>query len=224
MVEVLGALTLLGLVSFAFRNGPFHVSPEWSDGRCVRCGRESPHRHAVRSVRQWRTLGRDELSVGEWFPWGGLLFPQAIAALSGWIGTLAEIPSRGITSLAIVSSMSFVLSAALILLYVSRPVTGRSASRMTQPLPESPTPPHQVRFTVVRFREGYNMADVDEFIRRTHRALESRDRSVTASDVSSVRFRPVRLKEGYDTGEVDEELDRIAAAFRGLERPPALDG
>lgn len=88
---------------------------------------------------------------------------------------------------------------------------------MTQPSSEPPTPAHQLRFTRVRFREGYNMEDVDDFFRGAHHTLESRDGSITASDVHSVRFRPVRLKEGYDMGEVDEELDRVAAALHGLE-------
>lgn len=88
---------------------------------------------------------------------------------------------------------------------------------MTQPSFEPPTPPHELRFTRIRFREGYNMDDVDEFFRRAHHALESRDGSVTASEVHSVRFRPVRVKEGYDMGEVDEELDSVAAALQLLE-------
>lgn len=89
---------------------------------------------------------------------------------------------------------------------------------MTQPPLDPPTPRHQLRFTRVRFRESYNIAEVDEFLGRAHRALDSRDGSVTPGDVGSVRFRPERWKEGYDMGEVDEELDRIAAALQRLER------
>jgi DivIVA domain-containing protein len=78
-----------------------------------------------------------------------------------------------------------------------------------------------LRFKHGRFREGYNMADVDEFLRRAHHALESRDGSVTSSDVHNIRFRPTRLKEGYHMLEVDEELDRVAAALQKLEQRTA---
>jgi DivIVA domain-containing protein len=90
-------------------------------------------------------------------------------------------------------------------------------SPMPQPSLEPPTPPQLLRFTRVRFREGYNIEDVDDFLRRAHHALESRDGSITASDVHASRFRPVRIKECYAMGEVDEELDRIAGALERIE-------
>ena len=85
---------------------------------------------------------------------------------------------------------------------------------MTQPSPEPPTPLSQLAFRPTRFREGYDVTEVDEFLRRAHRALESEDGSITAEDVRAVRFSPVRLKEGYDMGQVDGELERIAAALQ----------
>ncbi len=90
---------------------------------------------------------------------------------------------------------------------------------MSQPSLEPPTPQHQLRFTRTWLREGYTVAAVDEFLHRAHHALESRDGSVSASDVRSVRFDPTRLKGGYDMGEVDEELDRLAAALEEIEPP-----
>jgi DivIVA domain-containing protein len=91
---------------------------------------------------------------------------------------------------------------------------------MGQPPLEPPTPPHQLRLTRCRFRVGYNISQVDEFLRRAHHALESVDGSLNASDAHSARFGLAgRFKEGYDIGEVDDELDRIAAALQGLERP-----
>ena len=88
---------------------------------------------------------------------------------------------------------------------------------MPQPSPEPPTPPHLLRFERVRAREAYNIAEVDEFIRRAHHALEHQDGSMTSRDVHGARFRPVRLKEGYEMGQVDEELDRLTAAFQVYE-------
>jgi DivIVA domain-containing protein len=78
-----------------------------------------------------------------------------------------------------------------------------------------------LRFKRGRFLEGYNMADVDEFLHRAHHALESRDGSITSEDVHNIRFKPTRLKEGYHMLEVDEELDRVAAAIQRLEQRAA---
>jgi DivIVA domain-containing protein len=84
-------------------------------------------------------------------------------------------------------------------------------------LPRSPADATQLlRFTRVRFREGYDIEDVDEFLRRAHHALESRDGSITASDGHACG-RPVCIKECYAMGEVDEELDRIAGALERIE-------
>ena len=79
------------------------------------------------------------------------------------------------------------------------------------------TPQHS--FTRTQLREGYEIAEVDAFLRRARQALQARDLSVTASDVHGVRFTPTRLRGGYDMGEVDRELDRLAAALGDLERP-----
>lgn len=84
---------------------------------------------------------------------------------------------------------------------------------MTHEPAERPTPRKRLAFTRVRLREGYDLAEVDAFMERVHRALESGDGSVTAEDVRNVRFSPVRIRQGYDMGEVDAELDRIAAGL-----------
>ncbi|WP_183100952.1 DivIVA domain-containing protein [Nocardioides pelophilus] len=90
---------------------------------------------------------------------------------------------------------------------------------MTQRSSEPPTPLRELRFSRVRFREGYDVVEVDDFLRRAHHALESGDGSVSAQDVREARFSPVRLREGYDMGQVDLELDRVAAALEPRERP-----
>ena len=82
-----------------------------------------------------------------------------------------------------------------------------------------PTPLDQLTLTRHKswLREGYVVAEVDEFLRRAHHALESRDGSVTSTDVLGALFQPTRRSEGYDMSEVDKELDRVAAALRRIE-------
>jgi DivIVA domain-containing protein len=92
---------------------------------------------------------------------------------------------------------------------------------MTQSPPDPPTPLDRLSFARTKLREGYEIGEVDDFLRLAHRAIESRDGSVTSTDVLSARFGPVRLREGYAMGEVDTELDRIAAALRMIELAPA---
>ena len=67
------------------------------------------------------------------------------------------------------------------------------------------------RFSTTKFREGYDIADVDQAVDRVFVALADGATSMTASDVGSLRFNPVRLAEGYDMGEVDTWLDQAAA-------------
>jgi DivIVA domain-containing protein len=68
------------------------------------------------------------------------------------------------------------------------------------------------RFTAVRWREGYDSAQVDEFVDRVMATVNGRpvDRPVTAAEVRNVQFTPVRLSEGYDPEEVDAFLDTAA--------------
>ncbi|MEO2098882.1 DivIVA domain-containing protein [Brachybacterium paraconglomeratum] len=85
-----------------------------------------------------------------------------------------------------------------------------------------------VRFTVTRFAEGYDMREVDEFLDRCDRALRARDGSVRAQDVLQMRFSSVRFGQGYAMDEVDQFLDevlapRIEAAARDEEGRPLED-
>ncbi|TWD72492.1 DivIVA domain-containing protein [Kribbella amoyensis] len=71
-------------------------------------------------------------------------------------------------------------------------------------------------FTKVKWQEGYQMADVDEFVARLEATLEGRptDRPVTAEDVRNVQFTPVRFREGYSVAEVDAFLEQAESALR----------
>jgi DivIVA domain-containing protein len=64
-------------------------------------------------------------------------------------------------------------------------------------------------FTRVRWLEGYDIAEVDEFVVRLLATLDGRPvaNPVTADEVRNVAFSSVRFREGYDVAEVDQFLD-----------------
>jgi DivIVA domain-containing protein len=72
-------------------------------------------------------------------------------------------------------------------------------------------------FTRVRWREGYDMAEVDAFIERLTATVEGRysDAPVTAADIRNVSFTPVRFREGYSVDEVDAFLEQAAQSMPG---------
>lgn len=63
------------------------------------------------------------------------------------------------------------------------------------------------QFTPTRWREGYSVADVDDFLDRVFHALST---GHPVPDVDGARFRPTRFGEGYDMEEVDDFLDELA--------------
>lgn len=73
------------------------------------------------------------------------------------------------------------------------------------------------RFPTTKWREGYDVASVDEFVARAERAVSMRDRSVSSEDVEEVRFAPVRWRTGYDMDAVDTYLERVAANLKDVE-------
>lgn len=77
------------------------------------------------------------------------------------------------------------------------------------------------RFPTTKWREGYDVAAVDEFVARADRAVSSRDGSVRSEEVEQVRFSPVRWRIGYDMGAVDTYLERLASELKGIEAPGA---
>lgn len=89
-----------------------------------------------------------------------------------------------------------------------------------QPGPDGQPQPRlyaRPRFTVSRFREGYEMLEVDEFVDRVMATVERRSTSkpVTVHDIRNTRFTPVRLREGYDIVEVDEFLEQAEGWLDG---------
>lgn len=66
-----------------------------------------------------------------------------------------------------------------------------------------------VTFHRVRWQEGYDVREVDAFVRRALDELRSPGTTMRAGDVRAARFRPVRLREGYEMREVDDYLDAL---------------
>jgi DivIVA domain-containing protein len=78
-----------------------------------------------------------------------------------------------------------------------------------------------VRFSVTKFREGYEQGSVDAFLTEARAALaawEQRMPAVLTGDaVVERRFAPTKFGNGYDQDEVDDFLDAIVGALRGYE-------
>jgi len=76
-----------------------------------------------------------------------------------------------------------------------------------------------VRFQPTKFREGYNMAEVDTFLLEVSAALtacEGRTVPFLQSDgIRNARFRPTTFRQGYDQDEVDDFLDTVSATLTG---------
>jgi DivIVA domain-containing protein len=72
-------------------------------------------------------------------------------------------------------------------------------------------------FTRVRWREGYDIAEVDTFLERLLATAEGRyvEQPVTPDEIHQVIFTPVRLTSGYKVEEVDAFLEQAETLLRG---------
>lgn len=75
-------------------------------------------------------------------------------------------------------------------------------------------------FQTVRFREGYDVDEVDEFLDQVI-ARAKADRPITPAELDAQTFQTVRFKEGYDMNEVDEFLKELANGVAVDEASPA---
>lgn len=66
-------------------------------------------------------------------------------------------------------------------------------------------------FPRTRFREGYDMGDVERFIEDVLTRLRRDVSTVSVEEISDVRFTPVRLRTGYEMWAVDGYLDELIA-------------
>ena len=72
---------------------------------------------------------------------------------------------------------------------------------------------HDVRFTLVRLRPGYDMGEVDDFLDRV--AATARSGGDVRGLLAGARFGSTRWREGYAVDDVDGFLDRLRAALGG---------
>jgi DivIVA domain-containing protein len=79
----------------------------------------------------------------------------------------------------------------------------------------------RVSFTQVRFREGYDIDEVDAFvaaIRASIAAGPSAAGALGSVGVSSARFQPTKFRPGYDQNEVDALLAQAEETLRAFGR------
>ncbi|MET4581874.1 DivIVA domain-containing protein [Conyzicola nivalis] len=82
-------------------------------------------------------------------------------------------------------------------------------------------------FTTTRFKEGYSVAGVDDFLAAVRAVIADHERGTEGSpalsgdDVVNVRFTPTKFKRGYNQGEVDDYLDQIVVTLRHYEQAAA---
>jgi DivIVA domain-containing protein len=78
-------------------------------------------------------------------------------------------------------------------------------------------------FAVTKWRQGYDMDEVDAVLARVSATLAEQEQgrpaavdAMTADEVVHARFSPTKFREGYDQDQVDDFLDKVAAALREL--------
>ncbi|PLS29215.1 cell division protein DivIVA [Bifidobacterium parmae] len=64
-------------------------------------------------------------------------------------------------------------------------------------------------FQTVRFKEGYDVDEVDDFLDKVVDGMKA-GRPMTAAELGAQTFHTVRFKEGYDVADVDEFLNELA--------------
>lgn len=84
----------------------------------------------------------------------------------------------------------------------------------------------KIRFATTRFREGYSMPAVDDFINEIFKSLQQwesgRPGQLTSEALISSRFASTKFAQGYDQDGVDNFLDEASAtlaAFEAGKRP-----
>lgn len=69
-------------------------------------------------------------------------------------------------------------------------------------------------FSTTKLWDGYDILQVDAFLRRTADRLDRGER-ITPQEIDTMTFTTTRFhREGYETGEVDDFLDNLAATLR----------
>lgn len=81
-------------------------------------------------------------------------------------------------------------------------------------------------FTATKFREGYDVEQVDDYLDRVAAALEAYEKGTpatglfTSQQARDVRFSATKWREGYEVTEVDDLIDSIVSALTSYEAGP----
>jgi len=83
------------------------------------------------------------------------------------------------------------------------------------------------RFTVTKFREGYEQPAVTALLARAGAALAACEAGaaagLSADEVAALRLPTTKFDNGYDQDEVDELLERVVSALREYEAAPVAE-
>ena len=80
------------------------------------------------------------------------------------------------------------------------------------------------KFGTTKWREGYDMDQVDDLLARATATLAAYERgdakrpALTADDVVKSRFNQTKFRAGYDQDHVDDFLDEVIIALRTREQ------
>lgn len=80
----------------------------------------------------------------------------------------------------------------------------------------------KVKFSLTRFREGYDLADVDAFLEHLRDTLvqweSGRPGLILSGEVAETRFAVTKFRNGYDQDQVDNFLDEATITLAGYEK------
>lgn len=80
----------------------------------------------------------------------------------------------------------------------------------------------KVKFSLTRFREGYELAEVDAFLDSLRDTLiqweSGRQGVILSAEVVEQRFAVTRFRNGYDQDQVDNFLDEATTTLAGYEK------
>lgn len=102
--------------------------------------------------------------------------------------------------------------------WLSKLLTAQPASVRVATAPLRGDDLRAARLQPTKFREGYDMAQVDALLERAAVALDEHARgaapSLTADEILASKFAATKFREGYDQDETDDLLDRVVQSLR----------
>lgn len=81
---------------------------------------------------------------------------------------------------------------------------------------------NKAKFSLTKFRAGYELAEVDGFLDSLHNALvqweSGRPGTILAAEVVQQRFAVTKFRNGYDQDQVDDFLAKATATLQAYEK------